>query len=288
MGAFIGRRKSNPGKATQPKNNDNKDMWFDAGVNLTNKRLLSDLEGVLARAHDAGVERMLVIATNEQESQQAINLCEQYPGRLVATVGVHPHDASEVSENYVDILEELARHPSVVAIGECGLDFNRNYSPAADQQQVFTQQVLLANRLGLPLYLHERDAQQQQLEILNQHCAEHTVCLSHCFTGGPEQAQAYIKRGHWFGLTGWLCDERRNKELLEALQLLPRDKVVIETDAPFLLPRNIKPRPKMNEPSLLPFVGEGLAEGWSTALEEVAQVTLDNSTRLFNLAELRG
>lgn len=257
-------------------------MWLDAGVNLTNKRVLKDLDAVLARAQQAGVERLLVIATNEHESQQAVDLCEAYPGRLAATVGVHPHDADEVSSDYIDKLEALAKHPAVVAIGECGLDFNRNFSSQENQQRVFTEQVRLANRCGLPLYLHERDAQAQQLTILNQHCAEHTPCLTHCFTGGPDDAKAYLERGHWFGITGWLCDERRNHALLAALPLLPRDRVLLETDAPFLLPRGIKPRPKMNEPALLPHIGQQLAEYWQHSVSEVAQVTTSNALRLFD------
>lgn len=261
-------------------------MWFDAGVNLTNQRLLNDLSGVMARAHAAGVTRQLLIATNEYEAGQAIALCERFPGQLFTTVGVHPHDASGVSANYVDILEELAAHPAVVAIGECGLDFNRNYSPAEQQITVFSEQIKLANRLQLPLYLHERDALDTQLALLNELCAPDTPCLTHCFTGGQEAATAYLRRGHWFGLTGWLCDERRNHALLESLTLLPRDKVLLETDAPFLLPRNVRPRPKYNEPALLPYIGERLAMHWQVSVDEVAEITGNNAERLLLAREV--
>lgn len=255
-------------------------MWFDAGVNLTNQLLLKDLSGVMERAQAAGVSRQLLIATNEYEARQAITLCERFPEQLITTVGVHPHDASGVSVNYIDVLEELAHHPAVVAIGECGLDFNRNYSPAEQQIAVFSEQIKLANRVQLPLYLHERDALDTQLELLNRLCASSTPCLTHCFTGGQAAAKAYRSRGHWFGLTGWLCDERRNHALLESLPLLPRDNVLLETDAPFLLPRNVRPRPKYNEPALVPYIGQQLAMLWHVSVDEVAEITRSNAERL--------
>lgn len=235
----------------------------------------------MARAKSNQVERMLVIATNEEESRRALRLCERYPGRLFATVGIHPHDADQASANFVDVLADLARHPAVVAIGECGLDFNRNFSSPDNQQTVFAEQISLANRLDLPLYLHERDAQQQQLNLLEKYCADHTPCLSHCFTGGPAQAEAYLERGHWFGITGWVTDERRNHQLLQALPGLPRERLLIETDAPFLLPRHIKPRPKFNEPALLPVIGDALAAQWALDLAEVAAITRTNTEQLF-------
>ena len=259
-------------------------MWFDAGVNLTNKRLLNDLDGVMLRAHQAQVSRQLVIATNEQESLLALRLCEQYPQQLVATVGVHPHDAGSVSNDYIDKLTELASHPAVVAIGECGLDFNRNFSAPEQQLRVFAEQIQLASRLNLPLYLHEREALSHQIELLDKFCHPDIPCLSHCFTGGVNDAQAYLKRGHWFGLTGWLCDERRNAELLGALPLLPRQQLVIETDAPFLLPRSLRPRPRYNEPALLPHVGIALAQQWQMETFEIAELTCANAQRLFGLS----
>ncbi|WP_290653088.1 TatD family hydrolase [Idiomarina sp.] len=260
-------------------------MWFDAGVNLTNARLLNNLDGVMERARAAGVTRQLIIATNESEAQAAITLCERYPEQLVTTIGVHPHDAAGVSANYLERLTELAKHPAVVAIGECGLDFNRNYSPPEQQIKVFSEQIQLANRLDLPLYLHERDAREKQIQLLDKLCSASTECISHCFTGGPEDAKAYKARGHWFGITGWLCDERRNQALVEALPLLPQDQLLIETDAPFLLPRTIRPRPKFNEPHWLPEVGCALAQHLNLSQGEVAKLTSDNAYRLFALSE---
>lgn len=260
-------------------------MWFDAGVNLTNPRLLDDIEGVIARAIKAGVSQQLIIATNEQESESAIKLCQRFPNELVTTVGIHPHDAAGVSANYLERLEELARHPCVVAIGECGLDFNRNYSAPEQQVKVFSEQIQLANRLSLPLYLHERDAREQQVDLLNKLCAEHTACITHCFTGGPDDAAAYLARGHWFGITGWVCDERRNQALLAALPGLPKERILVETDAPFLLPRTVRPRPKFNEPQWLPEVGRMLAQQLELPEAEIAALTKQNARDVLALTD---
>ena len=262
-------------------------MWFDAGVNLTNKRLLKDLDGVMQRARQAEVRKQLIISTSIEEAEQALELCRQYPEQLVMTVGIHPHDAGEAPADYKEKLRELAQAPAVVAIGECGLDFNRNYSPRAEQEAVFVAQIELANELGLPLYLHERDAIERQIELLNQYCADSTPCLTHCFTGGVEALARYAERGHWFGITGWVCDDRRNQELVEALPNLPLDRLVLETDAPFLLPRGLKPRPKMNEPRLLPVIGETLADYLGLSAEKLAELTYANTERFFGQGENR-
>jgi len=260
-------------------------MWFDAGVNLTNKRLLSDLHGVMARAEQSNVQKQLIIATSIEEAEQAAKLCQQFPEQLVMTLGIHPHDAGEAPVNYKEQLRALAEHHFVVAIGECGLDFNRNFSPRTAQEEVFVAQIELANELNLPLYLHERDAIERQIELLNQYCADTTPCLTHCFTGGLESLHRYMERGHWFGITGWVCDERRNQELLTALPYLPLNKLVLETDAPFLLPRGLKPRPKMNEPAFLPVVGEVLAGYLNLSVTNLAELTYANAKRFFGLEE---
>lgn len=263
-------------------------MWFDAGVNLTNKRILKELEGVMERAQQAGVQKQLIISTSIEEAEQAIQLCQQFPEQLVMTVGIHPHDAGEAPVDYKPQLKELAGHSCVVAIGECGLDFNRNYSPRVAQEDVFVAQIELANELNLPLYLHERDAIDRQIELLNQHCKDSTPCLTHCFTGGAEALSRYAKRGHWFGITGWVCDERRNQELVAALPHLPLDRLVLETDAPFLLPRGLKPRPKMNEPMFLPIIGETLADYLGISSQKLAALTYANAARFFGLGEHNG
>ena len=257
--------------------------WFDAGVNLTHTRLHRQLESVITRAHAAGVSHQLVIATDIAEAHAAIELCERFPDSLYTTVGVHPHEADNAPTDLQSQLFELAQSPFVKAIGECGLDFNRNFASSANQKRVFIQQIEVANELSLPLYLHERDALEEQISLLDRYAKPRLLRLTHCFTGGHKALDAYNERGHCFGLTGWLCDERRNQELLSVLPALPKQRTVLETDAPFLLPRNIRPRPRDNEPAYLPYVGEALAESWCMSVAEVAQLTTANALRLFAL-----
>lgn len=255
--------------------------WFDCGVNLTNSKLLRDVEGVLQRAQQAQVNKLLVIGTNLSESAAAIALCERFPEQLVATVGVHPHDTAEAPTDVINQLTQLASHPSVVAIGECGLDFNRNYSPKPVQLEVFEKQLQVAAELKLPVYLHERDAHDQQCELLERYQQDIPRMVAHCFTGGKKELARYLELGCYIGITGWLCDERRGQELQNAVVDIPADRLLLETDAPFLLPRNIRPRPSYNEPCYLPKIGEFLAQLRQQEVSEIAALTWQNSLTFF-------
>ncbi|RUO53572.1 TatD family hydrolase [Pseudidiomarina homiensis] len=255
-------------------------QWFDAGVNLTNARLQQRLDGVMQRAHEAGVDSMLVIACNLDEARQACELAERHP-ELVVTAGVHPHDAKDAPRDLQAQLHEIAQHPAVVAIGECGLDFNRNYSPRDVQQKVFEQQLEVAADLQLPVYLHERDAFTEQYALLQKFAEKIPRKLAHCFTSGCSELKEYLKLGCYIGITGWVCDERRGGALREAVPLIPRERLLLETDAPFLLPRTLKPRPSMNEPCWLPEIARVVAELRGESLASVATYTRNNSFSFF-------
>ncbi len=254
--------------------------WFDAGVNLTNARLQRHLPDVLQRAREAGVHEMLVISCNLDETRQACQLAETYP-ELIITAGVHPHDAINAPANLQYQLRELAQHPAVVAIGECGLDFNRNYSPPEVQLRVFEQQLEVAAELQLPVYLHERDAFNEQHGLLQKFSKKIPRKLAHCFTSGCDELKEYLKLGCYIGITGWVCDERRGGALREAVPLIPRERLILETDAPFLLPRTLKPRPSMNEPCWLPEIARVVAELRDESLADVAAYTRNNSFLFF-------
>ena len=170
--------------------------WFDAGVNLTHARLDRQLESVIERAQNAGVLNQLVIATNLREAHSALELCQRFPDSLHMTVGVHPHDADDAPHDLQQQLLQLAQSPHVKAIGECGLDFNRNFSSPTNQQRVFIEQIEVANELNLPLYLHEREALKEQLSILDRYASPRLPRLTHCFTGGRNAADAYNEREH--------------------------------------------------------------------------------------------
>ncbi|RUO76780.1 TatD family hydrolase [Pseudidiomarina taiwanensis] len=255
--------------------------WFDAGVNLTHPRLAHDVTGYIERAVSAGVERILVIGTSVAESQAAVALCEQFPEHLWATVGVHPHDAAAVSSDYLSILRDLAQHHQVRAIGECGLDYHRNFSPPAKQREVFAAQLELAAELSMPVYLHEREALADQLALLKSVGADIPRILVHCFTGSVTQLHAYRELDAYIGITGWVCDERRGQDLQQALPAIPANRLLLETDAPFLLPRTIRPRPRDNHSEFLPAIAATVAALRQQDIATLQQQCWDNTLEFF-------
>ncbi len=259
-------------------------IWTDICVNLTNERFNDDCDQVIQQAIDAGVTRMVVTGTDLEHSMRAIELCEQYPQHLRCTAGCHPHDAKSMNEEKWQQLESLYESPFVVAVGECGLDFDRNFSEPNDQIDVFIRQLELAHKYQLPLFLHERAAHHEMVSILHQYRGKITKAILHCFTGDEEQLQSYLVLDLYIGITGWICDERRNQGLVEAVNLIPNDRLMIETDAPYLLPRTIKPKPKSNrnEPIYVKEVAKQLAKVRNVNHDIIAAVTTLNSATFFD------
>jgi TatD DNase family protein len=250
----------------------------DIGANLTHAAFRDDLADVLARARAAGVATIIVTGTTVKESGQAAALC------LPFTAGVHPHHARACDATTIPALRELARHPRCVAIGECGLDFNRNYSPHPDQEKWFVAQLELGLELGKPLFLHSRDAHPRFAEVVGSYGPRG---VAHCFTGGREELRAYLDLGLYVGITGWICDERRGKHLLSLVPEIPADRLLLETDSPYLTPRDMKPQPKArrNEPAFLPHILKTVAAALGRSPEQVAAETTRNAERLFSLHE---
>jgi TatD DNase family protein len=258
---------------------------IDVGVNLTNKSLLADLDGVMLRAREAGVAHMVVTGTSIDVSRHAIELCERHPGRLFSTCGVHPHHADEWHENSYSELAALAQNSCVRAIGETGLDFNRNYSPHPAQETAFAQQMELAVALQMPLFCHQRDAHRRFVEMLRLHRPNIPRLVVHCFTDTREALIDYLDLDCYIGITGWICDERRGLDLQQMVRLIPAERLLLETDAPYLLPRNLDPKPssRINEPAYLPHILENVAYHQGKPPAQLALECLQNSRRFFNL-----
>lgn len=256
--------------------------WIDCGVNLPTADKVDEFKVILDEASREDVRRFILIATNVDESRRAVEFAEQ-DERCIVTVGVHPHQAAQAAPDFIQQLKELAQHPSVRAIGECGLDFNRNFSPPDVQRQVFAAQVALAVETQLPLYLHERDALQDQLEILTPAMDKIPGAFTHCFTGGREALAAYQALGCYIGVTGWVCDERRGQALAEAVPGIDAQRLLLETDTPYLLPRTLKPRPKSgaNHPKYIPHIGAHVATLRGETPQELAALTSENTACLF-------
>lgn len=254
----------------------------DVGVNLTASSLQTRANDVVAAAILAGVTRQVLVGTSVRESQRALTLAESLSG-CISTAGVHPHDAASADAGFIDELRTLAQHPLVRAIGECGLDYNRNYSPPDTQRKVFAAQLELAVELQMPVYLHERDAIGDQLAILDRYLDDLPAAIVHCFTGGPDALAAYQERDCYIGITGWVCDERRGHELQLAVPKIKSDRLLLETDAPYLMPRTIRPKPKSrtNQPANLPWVASMVAKLRDESEELLANSTTENALRVF-------
>ena len=257
----------------------------DIGVNLTNKSLLADLDGIVQRAADAGVTQMVVTGTTLSDSAQAIELCAQYPTTLVSTCGIHPHHASDWNADSYHDLCLMARQPCVRAIGETGLDFNRNFSPATAQERAFAQHMALAAELQLPLFCHQRDAHEQFAAMLLEQRDRLDRVVVHCFTDTREALIKYLDLDCYIGITGWICDERRGLELRDLVKLIPEDRLLLETDAPYLLPRNLDPKPtsRINEPAHLRHILNDVAKYLQRPVNSLAKAVVHNSRTFFDL-----
>jgi TatD DNase family protein len=259
---------------------------IDIGANLTHDSYDKDRPEVIARAQEAGVRRMIVTGASVRGSLEAAALAASHPA-LYSTAGIHPHHAAELDDHSIPALRALAAQPRVVAIGECGLDYFRDFSPRDAQARAFTAQLELAAETGLPVFLHQRDAHEPFLRIVTEHRPALAGGVAHCFTGGPEELAAYLDLGLYIGVTGWVCDERRGAALREALPRIPLDRLLVETDAPYLLPRDLEPKPRdrRNEPGFLPHVLGTVARALDRSAAEVASATTRNAERLFGLGD---
>lgn len=258
---------------------------IDIGVNLTNSRFDKDRAQMLERAKEAGVTSLLVTGTSVEESHKASSLCQEYPDYLYSTAGVHPHDADHVSDDFLAQIIQLTEKPWVKAIGECGLDFNRNFSSPQQQQLVFARQIALAAELNMPLFLHQRDAFETWYNLLEPYLNKVPAMVAHCFTGTADELKKCLDANMYIGITGWLCDERRGQGLREIVTQIPLNRLMLETDAPYLIPRTIRPRPKSsrNEPAYLPYVVKALAEYMQVSEQLVVEHTNKNAQVVFGL-----
>lgn len=258
---------------------------IDIGANLTHESFDGDREEVIRRAAAAGITRFVVTGTTVEASIAARDLSRAQGGVCFATAGIHPHHASEFDDASGAQLADLLADPRVVAAGECGLDYFRDFSARTDQRRAFAAQLELAAAARRPVFLHQRDAHEDFLAVLRPARDSLPGGVAHCFTGGRDELHDYLDLGLYIGVTGWVCDERRGGALREALPEVPLDRLLLETDAPYLLPRDLKPRPKSrrNEPMYLAHVLERVARETNRSAGEVAAASTANAERLFGL-----
>jgi TatD DNase family protein len=258
---------------------------IDIGANLTHDSFDDDLDDVLERASTAGVSRMVVTGSSDQGNIDAAELAASYQGRLFATAGVHPHHATDYTDASDELIRSLLLRDEVVAVGECGLDYFRNFSPREAQLEAFRSQLDIAADTGMPVFLHQRDAHDDFVDILEPALKKIPRAVAHCFTGEGESMREYLQMGMWIGITGWICDERRGLHLQEIVAEIPDDRLLIETDAPYLMPRTLSPKPKSrrNEPAHLTEVLRVVAAARGQSEQHVAEITTANAVQFFGL-----
>jgi len=271
----------------------------DCGVNLTNPKFSQNTDYVVARALSSGVSKMVVTGLKLVGSKSAVIMAKTRPNVLYAAVGVHPHfvkdDWDEKNSKTIGELEELVKQPECVAVGECGLDFNRNYSPADLQKSTFKQQVQLAVRYQKALLIHERDSHDAILEVLKDFESTLPPVVMHCFTGTAEQIKTYVKKGFYIGVTGFLCKDKHGADLRAAITdgTLPLKNIVVESNAPYMTPNipddQIDPVSKMllehcfadNEPCTLSIIVRCIAKCLSQEPKAIADQLTENATNVF-------
>jgi TatD DNase family protein len=261
-------------------------LLVDIGLNLAHDSFDADRDRVLADAEAAGVRYAVITGSTLASSRAAVELVRRMPERLRATAGIHPHHAREFADSDLPELEALLALPEVAAAGECGLDFFRNFSPHADQERVFRMQLELAARFRKPVFLHQRDAHADFIRILREYGPRLAGGVAHCFTGNAAELADYLALGLHIGITGWICDERRGLHLRELVPSIPLERLMLETDAPYLLPRDLQPRPRSrrNEPRFLPHVLAAVADARGEPAATIARVTTENAFRVFGFS----
>lgn len=258
---------------------------IDIGCNLTHDAFDDDREEVLERAREAGVVQLVVTGASAEGSTKALELARSLPGEVFATAGVHPHRARDFDDDTEALIRELIGHDEVVAVGEAGLDYFRDFSPRPAQREVFERQLGIGRESGLPLFLHMRDAHDDFVAMLRETRDALCEVVVHCFTGNRDQLYDYLDLDCHIGLTGWICDERRGTHIQDFLGDIPAGRLMVETDSPYLKPRDLRPLVKThrNEPQWLPWIVKTVAQAVGKPVQQVARETTATARKFFGL-----
>jgi TatD DNase family protein len=255
---------------------------FDSHCHLDDRIYDKDFKDVLSRANNAGVSRIMIVGVDKKSSERAVTLAESNP-ELYASVGFHPHDAKECSKEALEFLIKLAESPKIKAWGEIGLDFNRMYSPREDQEKWLIRQLEVSGELDFPVIFHERDSDGILLKILKKHFKPDRTGVIHCFSGNESELNQYLALGLYIGITGIITIKSRGAKLRNLTPLIPSDRILIETDAPYLTPAPEKNKTRRNEPAFVKSVLLKLAEVRGEEPDDLARVVYENTCRLYNI-----
>jgi len=257
--------------------------YFDIALNLASERFSGERDKVIADALTRNVNYFNIVCSSLNELDFVKNLNDRYRQNSCFTLGVHPHNANELNGNTLKSLNDSIKIHQPSAVGETGLDFFRNLSSYENQINAFEQQIIISIENNLPLFLHQREAHDDFIKVIDKYISDIPRSVVHCFTGTQSQLDDYLERDLYVGLTGWICDERRNKDLRESIKNIPMDKLMIETDAPYLIPRNFEMKPKnnRNEPSNLNHIINEIAELMEIDIDILRKQTFVNTINYF-------
>ena len=257
---------------------------FDIACNFSSDRFDSDLNEVIKRAKDNKVTKFLIVSASLEDIKKVNNIYEDNKDSCFFTIGVHPHNAKEFNSSSSLKMKHLIEEYKPHSVGETGLDFFRNISTYEEQLFAFEQQIQIAIETNLPLFLHQRDAHDDFMKTISKYKNNISKAVVHCFTGTQKELDDYLEMGFHIGLTGWICDERRNVDLRKSLINIPIEKLMIETDCPYLIPRNLKDKPKnnRNEPSHLPHIAKEIALLVDIDKDKLIDITYKNSLDFFS------
>ena len=252
-------------------------MLTDTHCHLYYEELFKDLAGVLDRAHEQGVNRFICVGTNIQDSKKSLSITDNHEN-IFASTGIHPHDAKDVSESFIDDIYNLMEYDSMVAIGEIGLDYFRNISDPEIQKEIFVSQMKIAQDLDKPVIIHNRNSDQDMIKILREF--PNVRGIAHCFSSDIDMAKAFLDIGYYISFSGNLTF--KNSHLPEVAKEIPLDRILVETDSPYLSPEPY--RGKSNEPGRTRFVAEKLADIFNLSFEKIAKQTDENSSEIFQIS----
>jgi TatD DNase family protein len=260
---------------------------IDIGANLGHESFKADFDAVVERASAANVAHMVVTGSDLESIGEAVRLTERQPAAFSATAGIHPHYADQLDDHTLDYISDLASRRVICAVGETGLDFFRDLCAREVQEQSFVQHIALAKQMQLPMFLHQRDSHERFIGILREHRAELKDVVVHCFTDTASALEDYLALDCHIGITGWICDERRGAHLIDCVGAIPADRLMLESDAPYLMPRSIRPKPRTrrNEPCTLPAVLRAVASARGESEDQLARATTANARRFFSITE---
>ena len=255
----------------------------DIACNFTSDKFDNDLDKVISRALTNKITKFGLICSQLSDLDKLLKIYRQYPNDMFFTIGVHPHHANEINDEYLNILKEKIANNNPHAIGETGLDFFRNLSTYEEQIFAFEEQIKIAINTNKPLFLHQRDSHDDFIRILRKYSSDINKAVVHCFTGTQEQLDDYLELGFYIGITGWICDEKRNVELRKTIKNIPLSRLMVETDCPYLIPKDlpIKPKNNRNEPSNLNHIVKEISLLLDLNEDEIRKESFKNTLRFF-------